>query len=171
MTTMSPRLQNRLRRLFKCFNPLMLGLWRLGLGRWVNAWPAVGGRILVLSHTGRKTGRRRQTPLNYAVVAGEVVVTAGLGAGADWYRNVRQNPAVEVWLPEARWAGVADEVTDPALRLRLVRQVLIGSGIVAPLAGLNPRKLSDAALERAVAGYRVMRLRPQPGQGLGRGRA
>jgi deazaflavin-dependent oxidoreductase (nitroreductase family) len=167
-TTMSPQLESNLRQLFKRFNPFMLLLWRLGLGRWVNCWPEVGGRILVLAHTGRKTGRQRLTPLNYAEIDGQLYITAGFGAVADWYRNVMASPAIEVWLPEGWWAGVADEVTDPEQRLPLLRQVLIGSGIVAPLAGLDPHKLDDSALDAAAAGYRVVRLRrtaPRTGPG------
>jgi deazaflavin-dependent oxidoreductase (nitroreductase family) len=159
MTTLSPALARGLRQGFKRFNPFMLGLFRLGLGGWVNRWPDVGGRILVLAHTGRRTGRRRLTPLNYGLVDGEVYITAGFGAVADWYRNIRQNPAVEVWLPDGWWQGEAEEVTDPVRRLPLLRQVLIGSGIVAPLAGVNPRRLSDPDLERASAGYRVLHIR------------
>lgn len=137
----------------------MLLLWRLGLGRWVNAWPSVGGRILVLTHTGRVSGRRRQTPLNYAEVDGELYCTAGFGGRCDWYRNVRAHPQVEVWLPEGWWAASAEEVTDPAQRLTRLRQVLIGSGVVAPLAGVNPHTLDDAALAAATADYRVIHLR------------
>src|SRR3990170_3589787 len=52
----------RLRRFFRRFNRLMLLLWRLGLGPWVNAWPAVGGRIIVITHTPPPTGRQHQNP-------------------------------------------------------------------------------------------------------------
>jgi hypothetical protein len=50
--------------------------------------------------------------VNYAIVDGEVYCTAGFGAVSDWYRNIRTNPEVEVWLPDGWWAGVAEEVTD-----------------------------------------------------------
>jgi deazaflavin-dependent oxidoreductase (nitroreductase family) len=136
----------------------MLLLWRLGLGAWVNAWPSVGGRILVLTHTGRKTGRRRQTPVNYALVNGQVYVAAGFGAVSDWYRNLQADPRVEVWLPDGWWAGRAQDVSGSPDRLRLLRQVLIGSGFVAPLLGLDARRVSDAELAQSTAGYRLLRL-------------
>jgi deazaflavin-dependent oxidoreductase (nitroreductase family) len=159
MTTISPKLEGQLRQAFKRFNPFMLLLWRLGLGQWINCWPEVGGRILVLAHTGRKSGKRRLTPLNYAVVDGHVYVAAGFGALADWYRNLQANPGIEVWLPEGWWAGTAEEVTDPERRLPLMRQVLIGSGIVAPLFGINPQTLDDEALARVTAPYCLIHLR------------
>lgn len=168
MTSTATASDEHLRRLFRRFNPAMLLLWRLGLGAWVNAWPEVGGRILVLGHTGRKTGQPRQTPLNYAEVDGELYCTAGFGAHCDWYRNVLAHPAVQVWLPDGWWAGMAEEVTDSARKLPLLRQVLIGSGVVAPAAGVNPHTLDDTALAAATQDYRLIHIRrtaPRTGPG------
>lgn len=149
----------RWRRAFKRFNAVMLLLWRLRLGRVVNAWPSVAGRILVLSHTGRRSGLTRRTPLNYAVVDGDVYCVSGFGPGADWYRNVVADPRVEVWLPNARWPGTAQDVTDEAGRTARVRAVLVGSGFAARLAGIDPRRVEDAELDRRTADYRLVRLR------------
>jgi deazaflavin-dependent oxidoreductase (nitroreductase family) len=52
----------------------------------------LGSRFLQLTHTGRRSGRRYATVLevvHHDRAAGEYVVVAGLGRGADWYRNVR----------------------------------------------------------------------------------
>jgi deazaflavin-dependent oxidoreductase (nitroreductase family) len=156
-TSVSP-IEARLRRWFKHFNRYMLLLWRLGLGPWLSGWPAVGGRIMVLTTIGRKSGTPRRTPLNYAIVDGAIYCAAGFGSVSDWYRNIRANPQVEVWLPDGWWAGEAREVADGAARLPLLREVLIGSGIVAPLVGINPRTLSDEALAAASAGYHLFRI-------------
>lgn len=159
MTTMNPQTAEKLRQGFKYFNKFMLLMWRLGLGKWVNIWPTVGGQIMVLTHTGRKTGLKRRTPVNYAVVDGELYCTAGFGHLADWYRNIVANSEVEVWLPDGWWAGLVEEVTDPEKRLPLLRQVLIGSGFAAYLAGINPYSMSDAALDVATADYRLLYIR------------
>ena len=159
MTIGTPQTEELLRQGFKYFNRFMLLNWRLGLGPAINMWPPVGGRIMVLTTIGRKSGLPRRTPLNYAIVGGELYCTAGFGGISDWYRNILANPAVEVWLPEGWWAGVAEEVPDGAARLPLLREVLIGSGIVAPLFGLNPRVLSDEALAAATAPYRLIHVR------------
>jgi deazaflavin-dependent oxidoreductase (nitroreductase family) len=159
MTIADPRIEEGLRQAFKRFNRFMLLLWRLGLGPWVNAWPEVGGRIMVITHTGRKTGIRRRTPVNYAIVDGEVYCTAGFGAISDWYRNIRADPAVEVWLPDGWWAGVAEEVTDAEARLPLMRQVLIGSGFAARLAGIDPIAMTDTELDATTASYRLIHIR------------
>ena len=159
MTTINPQLEEQLRQGFKYFNKFMLLMWRLGLGRWVNFWPEVGGQIMVLTHTGRKTGLKRRTPVNYALVDGEIYCTAGFGPGSDWYRNIKADPKVELWLPEGWWAGVAEEIDDPAKRLPLLRAVLIGSGFAAYAAGLNPRSMSGEALAAATADYRLLHIR------------
>jgi deazaflavin-dependent oxidoreductase (nitroreductase family) len=159
MTTIDPQTAAKLQQGFKYFNKFMLLMWRLGLGKWINFWPEVGGQIMVLTHTGRKTGLKRQTPVNYALVEGELYCTAGFGQLADWYRNIMAEPKVEVWLPDGWWAGLAEEVTDPEQRLPLLRQVLIGSGFAAYLAGINPRSMTDEALDAATTDYRLLRIR------------
>jgi len=149
----------RWRQTFKRFNRFMLLMWRLGLGRWINAWPAVGGRIMVLGHTGRRSGLRRQTPVNYAQVNGDVYCTAGFGPRCDWYRNLLANPEVEVWLPGGRRTGRAEDVSGCEQHLHLLRQVLIASGFAARLAGINPRSISDQELQRLAVDYRLVRIR------------
>lgn len=146
------------RRSFKYLNRFMLTLWRLDLGSYFNPtkW---GGAIMVLTHTGRKTGLRRRTPVNYAIVDGELYCTAGFGRYADWYRNIMANPAVEVWHPDGWWAGEAEDVSNSPKRLHLLRQVLFGSGFAAYAAGVNPVDMSDAELDAATTDYRLLRIR------------
>jgi len=157
---MKPRSQTeeRLRRSLRHFNRFMVLMFRLGLARWVQLWPPVTGRILVLVHTGRRTGLLRRTPLNFAEVDGELHVAAGFGPGADWYRNVKANPQVEVWLPDGWWTAVAEEIGDGADRRRLLRAVLVGSGFAACLFGVSPR-LPDERLDPLTDKYCLLRLR------------
>lgn len=158
MTLNNPSLNQQLRAMFKTFNRGMLALWRLGFGPSLNVWPAVFGRYMVLTTVGRKSGLPRRTPLNYAEIDGAIYCTAGFGGGSDWYRNIKSNPQVEVWLPTGWWAGEAEEVTGGAERLDILRAVLRGSGFVAPLMGLNPYALSDAKLAAATAEYHVVQI-------------
>ena len=159
MTTVDCCTEERLRQGFKYFNRFMLLMWRLGLGRWINAWPEVGGRIMVITHIGRKTGKKRHTPVNYTIVDGEIYCTVGFGPISDWYRNIIAHPEVEVWLPDGWWAGVGEEITDPEKRLPILRQVLIDSGFAARAAGINPRTMPDEALNAATAPYRLIHIR------------
>lgn len=140
----------------------MLALWRVGSGRLLNAWPAVGGRILVLGHVGRSSGRRYRTPLNYAEVGGDVYLTAGFGAATDWYRNVLAHPQVEVWLPGRRRTGRADPADDLPDRVALLRAVLVASGFAARVAGVPVRRLTDGELAAVTRDYRLVRVRLDP---------
>ncbi len=67
---------------------------------------------MVLTHTGRTSGRTYRTPVNFALMGGELYCTAGYGRKADWYRNIAANPEVEVWLPDGWWVGVAEDVNE-----------------------------------------------------------
>jgi deazaflavin-dependent oxidoreductase (nitroreductase family) len=168
MTTVELEMDAKVRQGFKYFNRFMLLMWRLGLGAWVNAWPEVGGRIMVITHTGRKSGLKRHSPVNYALIGGELYCTAAFGEASDWYHNIMANPAVEVWLSDGWWAGTAEEVTNPGARLLLIRQVLINSGAVAPLMGVKPREMTDEALDAFIRDYRLIhihRTAPRTGPG------
>ena len=150
--------EESMRKAFKQMNRFMVFMWRLGLGNWLNAWPSVGGRIMVLMHIGRKSGNRYRTPVNYAMIDGDIYCTAGFGHISDWYRNLKANPHVEVWLPDGWWQGVAEDVSDSANRLLVMREVLIASGFAAYAANVNPRALSDEALAEATAIYRLVKI-------------
>lgn len=150
-----------LRQGFKYGNKFMLLMWRLGLERWGMSNP-YSGYIMVLTHTGRKSGLLRRTPVNFAEIGGDLYCTAGFGAVADWYRNLVANPHVQVWLPDGSWfEGLAEDITGlPAEQtLPLLRQVLINSGFAAYAAGIDPHKLSDAELLAVTAPYKLVRIR------------
>jgi deazaflavin-dependent oxidoreductase (nitroreductase family) len=157
--TPDPRLEEQLRQGFKYFNRFMLLMWRLGMGPLLNMGPAMAGRYMVITHTGRKSGMKRRTPVNYAVVDGEVYCTAGFGSGSDWYRNLIADPQVEVWLPDGWYAGIAEEVTHPEARLPLLREVLIAGGFAAYAAGVDPKQMTDEELDAATKEYRLIHIR------------
>lgn len=148
----------KMRIVFKYFNKAMVLFWKLGLADWINIWPSVIGQIMVITHTGRKTGYKRQTPLNYAIVDNEIYCCAGFGAVSDWYRNILNNPKVELWLTEGRWLAEAQDISDHPNRLSILREVLIGSGFAAPLAGIHPKKESDLQLAAFTESYRLVHI-------------
>lgn len=149
-----------LRRAFKWLNSYMILHWRLGLGPIANR-ADLAGCIMVLVHTGRKSGRTRRTPVNYAIVDGDLFCVAGFGRIADWCQNLSVDPAVEVWLPSGWYNGIASDVTDlPSTeKAPIVRQVLINSGFAARVGGIDAKKLSDTELLAATASYRLVRIR------------
>ncbi len=137
----------------------MLTLWRLGLGGWFKIWPEVSGSVMVLTHTGRKTGLERYQPLNYAIVDGDIYFIAAFGGISDWYQNLKAKPDVEVWLPDGWWSGVAEDISDSPARIKLIREVMIRSGFAAYAAGLQPHKMTDEEIEAGSRKYRLLRIR------------
>jgi len=150
---------DRLRRLFKIGNRMMVQFWRLGLGLHLNALPKYAGQIMVVQHTGRKSGKVYQTPVNYAMVNGEIYCMAGFGAETDWYQNILANPQVEIWLPESWWAGIAEEIFEQKIRLPILRKVLIASGFAAKVFGIYEDQISDEDLDLLTRNYKLLRIR------------
>ena len=78
--------------------PLYLYHWHLG---WL-----VGHHFLMVTHLGRKTGRRRHTGLeviHYNPATQECIVVAGWGEQTDWYRNLQAHPALEIQVGSRRY--------------------------------------------------------------------
>lgn len=161
-TTFTPAQLERLRRFFHGMNYFMVFLWKIGLGKLMNSWPAVGGRIMVIRHRGRKSGREYLTPVNYAIVENEIYATAGFGPVTDWYRNLLANPDVEIWLPDGRHRAHTCDVSGSPFRARLLREVAIASGFAGPLLGVDQRKLTDEQLEKAAKDYRLIHFELEP---------
>jgi deazaflavin-dependent oxidoreductase (nitroreductase family) len=85
---------------------LPIYLYCLDLGR------LLGHRFLLLVHQGRRSGLLRETVLEvllYEPATKESVALSAWGERADWYRNVRATPALEVrtggerYVPEQRF--------------------------------------------------------------------
>ncbi len=92
--------------------------------RWAKLATTVAGSILLLRTTGWKCGLVREAPLDYALIDGRVVVVAGYGRSAHWFRNAMANPEVEVLLPGALIAGYAGGITDPDERRAAFRTLI-----------------------------------------------
>jgi deazaflavin-dependent oxidoreductase (nitroreductase family) len=73
-----------------------------------------GAKTLLLTTTGRKTGRRTTTPLIYAQAGDDYVIVASKGgapAHPGWYRNLTKNPEVEVQVKDDVFAARARTAT------------------------------------------------------------
>ncbi len=84
-------------------------LYRHGLG-WL-----LGRRFMMLTHIGRRSGRVYRTVLEVVSCdkpCSEVVVVAGFGRSADWYRNVQANPLVEVAIGRDRFRAVGRQLDE-----------------------------------------------------------
>lgn len=120
-------------------------LYAIGLG------PLVGRIILLLETTGRRSGRKRVTPLQYEKIGVDYYVGAARGTKADWVRNIQSCPQVEVRVGAKRFQGMAEVVTDPSkfadfLEIRLQRHPLMVGWIMEKAHGF-PRHPSREQLE------------------------
>ena len=111
-------------------NPILKAIFRGMLSIFVWFYKRTDGRfggqvqglpVLLLTTTGRKTGKKWTTPLGYLEHEGSYVVIASY-AGADvhpaWFHNLKSHPQVTVQVKEKQLTAMAEEV-DPTLRAKL----------------------------------------------------
>ncbi len=70
--------------------------------------------ILLLSTTGRASGRRRTTPVIFMPDGDDFIVVASNGgsdAAPDWWLNLKTDPRASVQLRSRVWPVVAEETT------------------------------------------------------------
>lgn len=121
-------------------------LYALGFGS------LIGRIILLLTTTGRKSGMKRVTPLQYEIIGGDYYVGAARGLRADWVRNIESCPQVDVRVGAKHFQGTAEVVTDPSrfadfMEVRLERHPRMIGLIMEKAHGL-PRHPSRAQLEQ-----------------------
>ncbi len=92
---------------------LPLPLYHRGWG-WI-----LGHTFLLVTHLGRKTGTRRETvamTLAYDPQTHEAVVFSAWGPNAEWIRNLRAHPALQIqigresYIPEQRFLSEDESV-------------------------------------------------------------
>lgn len=76
--------------------------------------PLFGDFILLLTTTGRKSGKLRYTPVEYRCEpgTGDFIVMAGWGGNTDWRKNIEANPQVLVHAGRLKFRAVAERMTD-----------------------------------------------------------
>jgi deazaflavin-dependent oxidoreductase (nitroreductase family) len=69
-----------------------------------------GTTVLLLTTTGRKSGQKRTTPLIYQEHGGDYLIVASKGGSDEppaWYRNLEEDPSVELQVKDDRFAATA----------------------------------------------------------------
>jgi deazaflavin-dependent oxidoreductase (nitroreductase family) len=120
-------------------------LYAIGLG------PLIGKLILLLTTTGRKSGMKRVTPLQFEVISENYYLGAARGLKADWVRNIQTFPQVEIRAGSKQFKGTAEVVTDASrfadfMEVRLERHPRM-IGLIMEKAHDLPRRPSRAQLE------------------------
>ena len=114
--------------------PARLAL-KLGSGAHAGVYRATGGKlfgrmgkspILLLNTVGRKTGRKRTSPLLYVMDGEDFVIIASKGGAPThpaWYLNLMANPEATVEVGD-REVHVEAEVAEPEEKTRLWRKMV-----------------------------------------------
>jgi deazaflavin-dependent oxidoreductase (nitroreductase family) len=131
--------------------------YAIGLG------PLYGRIVLLLTTTGRKSGLKRITPLQYEEIDGELYIGSARGVKADWFRNIQANPQVELRVKSHQFQGIAEPVTNPEriadfLEVRLQRHPRMVGGMLRA-EGLPPNP-SHAQLAAHAENMAMVKITP-----------
>ncbi|HSG41584.1 MAG TPA: nitroreductase/quinone reductase family protein [Anaerolineales bacterium] len=134
-------------------------LYAIGLG------PLVGKIILLLTTIGRRSGKKRVTPLQYEMIGSDYYLGSARGLQADWVRNIQANPNVEIRVGRRHVQGFAEVVTDVSkfadfLEIRLERHPRMIGLIMEKAHGL-PRHPSRGQLETLAEKEALVIIHPQ----------
>lgn len=100
--------QEKVGPFFKWVFKMPILQYRLGMGWMIDKY------ILLLTTTGRKSGRPRRTPLEYIYDKenDRYRVVAGWGGHTDWYRNLLENSNVKVQVGRRKFDAIATKACD-----------------------------------------------------------
>ena len=137
--------------LFRRFLALHVFLYRLTGGKF--GGKVQGLRVLLLTTTGRKTGKKRTTPLGYFEHDGGYVII-GSNAGFDthpaWFHNLKGNPHATVEVNDRQFEASA-EVVGPDERGQLWARLVEIAPAYANYANKTSREIPLVTLHSVKA--------------------
>ena len=94
--------------IFKWIFKSTILFFKLGLGGLMKDY------FLLITTTGRKTGKVRQTPLEhrYDEANDRYLILSGWAGRTDWYRNVKANPDIHVQVGNRKFACHAEAASE-----------------------------------------------------------
>jgi F420H(2)-dependent quinone reductase len=110
--------------LFKLFLTGHVALFRTTGGKFGSSM--AGGKVLLLTTKGKKSGRTRTVPVMFFEHGGDRVVIASFGGSPQhpaWFNNLEGNPNVTVEVPGKRYAARA-EIAANEQRTRIWNDVI-----------------------------------------------
>lgn len=125
---------------------------------------------MLLTHTGRRTGLRRETVLEvveYRAEGSEVVVVNGFGPDSDWLRNIETKPTAEVTTGRQHFIASHRFLAKEEAR-RVIEHYEHRNSLIAPVvrAGFSwllgwPYRGSERDRERLVEQLPLIAFRPR----------
>lgn len=114
--------------------------------------PMQGTPLLLLNHTGARSGVLRTSPLAYTLDGDRYVVIASKGGAPShpsWYHNVRANPRVTVEVGTETFEADAEVLDSGAERDRLYEQMAAGLPAFRDYQAATDRTIPVVVLTRA----------------------
>jgi deazaflavin-dependent oxidoreductase (nitroreductase family) len=119
-------------------------LWTLRIIRVANALPKLilrsplhgfmSKQLLLLTYTGRKSGKRYTVPITYVKVGNTLLLVTD----RPWWKNVRGGTQVQVWLKGKKREARTEVVTDEATISELYRSMLSEHPTQGWFMGIKP---------------------------------
>ncbi len=123
-------------------------LYRLTGGKFGGKIP--GFQVLLLTATGRKTGKKRTTPLGYIERDGGYVIVASYvafgGTYPGWFHNLRSNPRAAIQVNEKQFE-VSAEIAGPDKRGQLWARLMEVAPAYANYAKRTSREIPLVILQ------------------------
>ena len=118
-TDKPPMSRNSFFNIFRFFMAIYVFFYRLSGGKFGSQ--VQGLPVLLPTTTGRKTGKKRITPLGYLEHDGAYVITAthaGFDTHPAWFHNLKSHPQVALQIGNKELTAIA-ELANPTLRQQL----------------------------------------------------
>jgi deazaflavin-dependent oxidoreductase (nitroreductase family) len=150
--------------IFKWLFKTPIFFYRIGL-------PIFSSFVLLLTTTGRKSGKQRYTPLEYhrEKDTGNPIIMAGWGGKTDWRFNIEANPQVHVQIGQDRFNAIAEPLTNTEIVTRLKKALSINpksTRIWSRWAGERVSLEDPASIERAAKYFPCFRLKKTDNSGV-----
>lgn len=122
------QLNNILPIMYRYTNSTVVTLWKMGLGKFFNLFPAAFGKTMVIDFSRHDAKSSAQMPLVYHAQGDVLYCTTFWDAQPDWYLNVIAKPQVEVWLADGWYTAKAELVQDEEEREQIMPKLLKNGG-------------------------------------------
>lgn len=94
--------------------------------------------VMLVTTTGRRSGRPRTVGVSFMPLDDRIIAFAGFGVRSNWYQNLLVNPAALIQIGRRRRRAMARPVLDPDRRQALMRLMRQRSGDCGPPRLVRP---------------------------------
>ena len=119
--------------------------------------PLMSGKYLLLSFTGRKSGRRYTTPVAYLEENGVLLMTTD----SSWWKNLKGGAPVTLLVKGREYEGIGEAITDQAEVVKVLGRFLEAQPGYGKFVGVKRKaggRTDPSEVEEAACGRVVVRV-------------